>query len=104
MYHIDVLTYHWDNDHFDYEDKTISFSHIDAARKAQKMLRGFEYSEDELLQHWSVPARYKDKPTHDIPLGGWGNWVYERLGIYHGVIIQSDFDIYVEKITREIVT
>jgi len=94
MYKIDVPTYHWDNDHFTMERKTLNFVILDVAKKAQTILRSLEFSEDELMCHWSVPSEWRNNHTHDIPMSNDKGWIYDRLGVYHGVIIKADFRIY----------
>ena len=102
MYRIDVPTYHWDNDRFEIETKTLTFPHLWRAERFQGWLRSLQFEADSLLCRWSVPVLVRDKQTHEIPHHNSEARVegYDRVDVYHGVIIEASFDIYTEKVIR----
>ena len=100
MYRIDVPTYHWDNDHFQMDTKVRHFVDLEDAERFQSWLRSLRYEADSLLCHPSVRTAFRDANTHEIP--HWRNRrkEYDKVDVYHGVIIEAAFDIYTEKVIR----
>ena len=102
MYKIDVPTYHWDNDRFEIETKVSRFDDMDKARKFQAWLWSRHYDNDSLLCHPSVSLGVRNSRTHEIPQHNSMSRrkVYDKIDVHHGVIIESTFDIYTEKVIR----
>ena len=103
MYKIDIPTYHWDNDHFLIETKVRHFVELDDAKHFQEWLRSLRYENDSLLCHRSVPRALRDGRTHEIPHEDSRQRrakEYDKVDVYHGVIIEAEFDIYTEEIIR----
>ena len=103
MYKIDVPTYHWDNDRFEIETKTLRFADPGRARNFQSWLRSLRYEADSLLCHPSVRTAFRNANTAEIPHeNSWNGRSenYDKLDIYSGVIIEASFDIYTEEVIR----
>ena len=103
MYRIDVPTYHWDNDRFEIEIKVLRFSDLGDAERFQAWLRSRLYENDSLLCHPSVRPALRNARTAEIPHAN--SWEgrseeYNRIDVFHGVIIEVDFDIYTEEVIR----
>jgi len=103
MYKIDVPTYHWDNDRFEIEIKVLWFSDLGNAKGFQAWLRSLRYEADSLLCHPSCSRSIRDARTSEIPhANSWEGRAkeYEKIDVYHGVVIEASFDIYTEETIR----
>lgn len=93
-YIIDVPTYHWDNDHFETEIRRLGFDSLEDAQEAQAFLRGLEFKDDDLLHHWSFSDTFRRKRTNSVKQGWDAHPLIERLDLWHGVIVEAEFNIY----------
>ena len=103
LYHIDVPTYHWDNDRFEREVKTLTTDSIEDARNMRTFLLDLEFTDDDLCRYHDLPGMYRYKKTFPIPYTPDRALAFDKIDVHLGVIVESEFYIYTEKTTRTVI-
>lgn len=97
MFKIDVPVYHWDNDHYEQETKTLQFDSIQKAFEAQRYLLNLPYE-----QEWS----FSDKKSYGFVSRELEpkDYVLVELDVWHGGVFECGFSVYTEATHKTIYT